>query len=175
MIVTTHRDCRDMLLPYSLTLVVGAFFVLLFLYWLLVFVKKISPSNSLITIPWFFLAMLFAAAISALAIEIYEQRDMIIYTQLPEKSDPGCNTTEVRLLGSQLQVSQCTRTMCCNDVLWDYKDILRLPLFALGSMGILCAVYVCVFLACACRRKIGHLNDIDTGYTYMTISPGPLS
>ena len=152
MIIMTNGECRDMLLPFSLTLVAGAFFALLFLYWLLVFVKKFSPSNSLVTVPWFFLAMFYAAAVSALAIGIYEQSDMIVHYKLPKKDDIECsNSMEIRT----------APVPCCSKVLWDYKSVLRLPLFALGSLGVLCAVYVCVFLVCACRKKAGHqINNI---------------
>lgn len=152
MIFSLHGDCRDMLLPYSLTLVTGAFFVLLWLYWLLTFMKRISPSHS---IPWF-LAMFYAAAIFALAVEIYEQSDLIVHEYLPKKTDLMCsNSTEIHL--SSLR----TRAACCNDDLWDHRFILRLPLFVLGSMGVLCAVYLCIFLACcACQKKIPDNDNV---------------
>lgn len=111
-----------MILPYSLTIVAGVYFILLFLYWLLVFWwSKISIgaskniSFSLLTILWFFQSMLFVATASSLAIEIFEKQALIVHANLDTFSN-------------------------CSDI--TYKDILRLPLVAEGSMGLLCCVRV---------------------------------
>ena len=137
MIITGVNNCKTMILPFSITIVAGIYFILLFLYWMLAFWwSKISVGSSknisfsLLTILWFFHSMLLVATLSSLAIAIYERTELII------KLDIDTNSTE------------------CSEM--SYKDILRLPLIAEGSMGLLCVIYFCVFLAnvcCACRKN----------------------
>ena len=128
------KMCKDMIPMFSLTMAGGLLFLFLGFYWMLVFwwsrnrddFRKIT-FTVLMTV-WFILALFFVGVLTALATEVYENSDVLIYNKT---CDPG------------------------EDHFLSHNYYNLIPLMMLGGMTLVWLVHVCLFfITCCCSNKI---------------------